>query len=121
MSDNIITGSMPTGPFRLVTGADVTVTNKDFAVEVATGGANRVLNLPNIDACRNRWFMLKVAAGSANNVTVTPAVDVPAQTIDGAATLVMNLTAKSRRTILIYAPRTGVDWKIGPADVVPDA
>lgn len=121
MSDNIITGSMPTGPYRLVTGDDVDISNKDFAVEVDTDGSNRVVNLPSIKSCRNRWFMIKVAPGSANNVTVTPKVAIPAQTIDGAGTLVMNLTAKSRRTILLYAPDSGVDWKIGPADVVPDA
>jgi len=113
---NIITGSFLTGPARLVTGAAVTMTNKDFAVQVATGGGNRVVTLPHINACRNRWFMIKVAPGSANDVVVTPRAG---ETIDGGGSLTMNLTSNSLRTILLYAPATGVDWWIGPGTLVP--
>lgn len=119
MSNQIITGSMHSGPYRLITGADVVVTNKDFCVEVDTDGANRVLTLPSIKSCRLCWFMIKVAPGSANNVTVTPKTASPSQTIDGSATLVMNLTSDSLQTIMLYAPDTGNDWKIGPGTIVP--
>lgn len=111
MSDNIITGSMPTGPFRLVSGGNAVLSRRDFAVEVATAGADRTATLPNINTMRNRWFMLKVAPGSAENVTVTPD---PANTIDGEADLTLNLSL-GLSCILLYAPGTGVDWKIGPA------
>lgn len=114
MSDNIITGSSIAGPSRSVSGANATLTTKDFALEVATAGANRTVTLPHLSSMRNRWFLVKVAPGSAEDVIVTPQAG---QTIDGAGSFTLNLATNSESSLLLYGPGSGVDWWIGPGPI----